>query len=154
MSGHFPVVIMDNATQNNPSANWPLTSRLEGNWGLVWNALMGAGRVVVMGVFGNDFPQMALVQNQQVIQTLLANRTHPSLSNCIGLGSMKGRQDAFEALRNKDGVEGYRELGITVMNEKAHGNGFITEPPQELTGLLGHPGTIRCCGAARQMDPS
>src|SRR5262249_46366002 len=110
MSGRFSIVVVEDATQNSPSADWSLASGLEGNWGLVWNALMRSCRVVVMGVFGNDFPEVALVQNQQVIQTLLTNRTDPSLSNCIGFWSTKGRPDDFETLRNKDGVESHREF--------------------------------------------
>jgi len=120
MLGHFSGVVVDNATENTASTYWSLTSRMEWNWGLVWNALMRSSGVVVMGVLGNNFPQVALIQNQQMIQTFLANTSHPTLRHCIGLGRMKGCPDDFEALRNKNRVEGDRELGDTVMHEKAH----------------------------------
>jgi hypothetical protein len=105
-----------------------------------------------MGVLINDFPQMTPVQNHQVIQTCLANRTHPSLGNSIGPGSSTGRQHNGEALRSKNGIEGCGEFGIAVVDEKAHGTLLVGETPKELPCLLGNPRAIWGRSAAGEVD--
>ena len=78
---------------------------------------MRSGGIVISYVFGEHLLQMTLVEDQQAVQAIFPDGANPALSHCIGFGSMKGCPDDFEALRNKNRVEGDREFGITVMHE-------------------------------------
>jgi hypothetical protein len=53
----------------------------------------GAGSVIVLAVFGQDVIQVAHIEDEQVIQTLLTHAAYPSLSMRIGVRGMVWCED-------------------------------------------------------------
>jgi hypothetical protein len=53
----------------------------------------GAGSVIVLAVFGQDVIQVAHIEDEQVIQTLLTHAAYPSLSMRIGVRDMVWCED-------------------------------------------------------------
>jgi hypothetical protein len=59
---------------------------------------MRTGGVVVDNKFLQHMPKMGFIENDELIQTLLTNRSYPPLGKGIGVGSAKGceqNSDAF-----------------------------------------------------------
>ncbi len=114
---------------------------------------MRTGSVVVVRRFLQHTHEMSLIQDDQLIKAFLANRAHPAFGNRIGFRRAKGCANKFKAFRDKNLVEAAREFTVTVVNEEVHrGLAFVAQVPNELTGLLRNPGTIRMGGAASQVD--
>ena len=58
---------------------------------MLLDALMGTCCVVVLDVSTKHASQVALAENEQVVEAFLADRTDPTLCEGIGLGSTVGR---------------------------------------------------------------
>lgn len=121
---------------------------------LLVQALMRSGVIVEGDVLGEHAAQVAFVENQQMVETLVAQRADPAFGNRVGLRSAIGCQDDFDTFRAKDGVKRRGELGVPVVYEEAHGfdaGVSILEVPGQLTDLLGHPGLTGVCRTAGEM---
>ncbi len=87
------IVIVNDATENSAAAN-----RSGTRWGcragkgdLLFEALMGPGGVMVGDKLRHHPPEMCLIDNQNLVQTLLAHRPHPAFGIGIGIrGLVRG----------------------------------------------------------------
>src|SRR4051794_9370099 len=93
----------------------------EGHRGVLGQALVRPGGVVVLHIFDQDAPQMALPENEQMVEAFLPYGTDPALRERVGFGSMEGRQHNLHALGLEDLIKARREFGIAVVNEEPHG---------------------------------
>ena len=62
--------------------------------------------------------------------------------------------DHVDACGLKDGIKGWGELGVVVMDQKADDRPSVFQAPRELSGLLGYPAGIRVAGTASEVDLS
>jgi hypothetical protein len=83
-SGCLAIVIMNNTVQHISTVNAALSRRVNWNRWLLSQPLMRPCGVVVVRVLGENPPQMALVQDEQVIQALLTYRANPAFSYLWG----------------------------------------------------------------------
>jgi hypothetical protein len=79
---------------------------------------------------------MAFIDNKQVVETFLADRTHPTFGKSIGIRRSNGDADDFDLLRDKHLFKGDGEFPIVVMEEKVNRWVSVFEFPAELSGLL------------------
>lgn len=95
---------------------------------------------------------MTFVQDEEVVETLLTNRTHPAFSKRIGIRSSNGDADDFDLLCSKHLIEGSRNFGIVIMKEIANCWLSVFECPAELAGLLRDPSGGGMFGTIDEMD--
>ncbi len=114
--------------------------------------LMGTPPVVISCVFQQHRFQMTFVQDEEVVETLLTNRTHPAFGKRIGIRGSDGGTDDFDLLCSKHLIEGSRKFGIVIMKEIANRWLSVFECPAELAGLLRDPSGGGMCGTTDHMD--
>ena len=56
---------------------------LWGTWNALVNALMRSGLVEISDIFGYDAPEMALAQNEHVVQAFASQTTEKALAKCV-----------------------------------------------------------------------
>jgi hypothetical protein len=110
----------------------------------------GAGSVIVLAVFGQDVIQVAHIEDEQVIQTLLTHAAYPSLSMRIGVRGMVwcGVRMTFIPSSLKHRIKYGEQLHITVMQYKAYPSPLFLQPPHQLSYLLRYPVSCWSRGAA------
>jgi hypothetical protein len=113
---------------------------------LVWPPL-----VVVRDVLGEDPSQVALADNQHLVEAFLAGRADPALGVGVRHRRAAGRAHDLGPLGREDRVEGWRELRVAVVDEEAEGTAVLLEGPGEVARLLRDPGAGRVRGAAGEM---
>jgi hypothetical protein len=59
--------------------------RFDRAWGALTDRAMGTPSIEVPRIFLEHRPQMALIEDEQVIQTFSPQRSHPALSDRVGL---------------------------------------------------------------------
>lgn len=96
--------------------------------------------------------ELAPTHDQHAIQALPADRPHETLGDGVGPRSPDRGPDDSDSLRSEDLVEAGRELGISVSNEPPRRDRPLSQHPDELAGLLGHPGLGRTCRRPGHMD--
>jgi len=86
------MVIMDDASQDISPLYWTI-SVLFSSWDAysksLTDPLMWPSMVVVMIIFFQNALKVIFIENQNFIQTLFANRSHPSFSKEIRPGCLK-----------------------------------------------------------------
>ena len=95
---------------------------------------------------------MTLVDDEQVVETLLTDRTHPACGKRIDIRGSNGCVNDFDLLCSKYLIEGGRKFGIVTMKEIANGWRSLFEFPAELPGLLRDPNRNWVFGSASDMD--
>lgn len=70
---------------------------------------MGAGTVKILTVFTQDVIQVALIEDEQVIQTLLTHAAYPSLRIRIGVRGMVGREDDLHTFEPQTPYQSWRK---------------------------------------------
>ena len=115
---------MDDASQYVATPDRTVTA-LRGwmNRRLKIDALMWPSCVVVVRVFGQNGAQMALVNDEQFVQTLGSRGSNPALRMCIRIGCLQGRQDNFTAFGFEDLVERLGEFRISITDQLAECHG-------------------------------
>lgn len=83
------------------------------------HAPMRTGQIVVVDVLGQHAAQVGLAGDEQVIETLRAGRADPAFRVGVGIRRAVRRADDLDALRREDGVEGWRELGVAIVDQVA-----------------------------------
>ena len=83
---------------------------------------------------------MSFIQDNQLIEALLTNRSYPTFSKGVGIRRTKGREQNVNPFRPKNPVKCRGKLAIPIMNQKADGGFPIRKRPDPLACLLGHPG--------------
>lgn len=85
------VVIVQNAAEKIAASYSSLRRIWYGNGRLPIESLMWTRRGVKVDVFAEHVGEMSLLQNQQVVKTVVSNGVHPPLSNGIGFRRSKRR---------------------------------------------------------------
>ncbi len=106
---------------------------------MLCQALMRTGVVIVDQVFTQHTPKVRLVDNQQLVETFLAYRSHPALGICVGVRGVKGCVDDLNVLGTKEGVERFGKLGIIVVDQKVNTWRPPFQLPEDLPCLLTNP---------------
>lgn len=120
--GRVTIVVMNQAAQDIPSSEHALwLARRIRDGRLLLQALMGSGLIVIDEVLLQRAAHMPFADQEKVIQAFLADGAYPPLGIRIGIGGLRWRQNDVDALGRKNAIEGCRELGIAIMNEKARG---------------------------------
>ena len=116
--------------------------------------LMRSALIEESDVVGQDPCEVALVQDEQVIQALLARRPDPSLRHGVRVRSPVGGKDDLDVLGSEHGVKARGERRISVMDEEADRQRPVLDLPTEMPRLLRHPGRGRMLSAAGEVDAS
>ena len=103
------------------------------------DALMWTRMVVICDVRSQRSAKMPLPEDQEPVEAFLANGANPSLSESICVWCSNRGADDRDILRREDGVKARRELGITVVDQEAHGERAILDLPNEAAALVESP---------------
>jgi hypothetical protein len=103
-------------------------------------------------VFAEHTPEMALVQNEEVIETLLTDGSYSVLCDRVYFGRMKRCGHNLNSLGDKDIDKSSGELALVVVNKEARVRTSVGEAPNSLACLLGYPCTIGSGSTPRQME--
>src|SRR6266496_693263 len=98
---------------------------------------MGTGGVVVLHVGLQDAIEMPTTQEERPVKELSSNRSHPSLSEGVGLWGSDRGGDHLRPFGLEHLVEGTGELLIAVADEVAHRRHGIVTVEGEVSRLLG-----------------
>jgi hypothetical protein len=107
--------------------------------------------VVVLDVEVQDVKKLPPPGDQEVVQALPAHGANPALGDGIGVWRLNRCEDDLGADRAPDVVEGSGELAVSVVDQEPDGRGIVFEGGEEVTGLLGDPGTCGVGGDAGEM---
>src|SRR5215216_561737 len=97
--------------------------------------------VVVLDVEVQDVKKLPPPGDQEVVQALPAHGANPALGDGIGVRRLNRCEDDLGADRAPNVVEGSGELAVSVVDQEPDGRGIVFEGGEEVTGLLGDPGT-------------
>jgi hypothetical protein len=104
---------------------------------------VGTMAVVVLDVEVQDVKKLPPPGDQKLVQALPAHGANPALGDGIGVRRLNRCEDDLGADRAPDVVEDTGELAVSVVDQEPDGRGIVFEGGEEVTGLLGDPGT---CG--------
>ena len=110
---------------------------------------MGPLGVVVSDVLAKYQPQVALAQDEQPIEGLVANGLDNSFTVGVGSRPPVGRKHHLGAFALKHSIEFVDELGISIVNGKLDRSLEVVQLPAQVRCLLGHPGRV---GMGRAVD--
>ena len=99
--------------------------------------------VVVLDIEVQDVKELPPPGDQEVVQALPAYGANPALGDGIGVRRLNRRADDLGTEPVPDVIEGPSELAVSVVDQEPDGRGIVFEGGEEVTGLLGDPGT---CG--------
>src|SRR5260370_37313006 len=80
--------------------------QLDCAWGALTDRAMRAPAIKIPRIFLEHRPQMALIEDEQVIQTFSPQRSHPALGDRVGLRRPEGSADLRDAEMRQPPVEG------------------------------------------------
>ncbi len=89
-------------------------------WLLV-KALVRPFGIVVRHISTQDAAQMPLIDDEEVIEALLANTAYPTLGESVRVGCLEGRQECIDPLSGEHRVKGAGEFGVMVVDQEAFG---------------------------------
>jgi hypothetical protein len=81
---------------------------------IVSDADFGGRRYWMADIGCQDPPKMPFIEDEQVIQTLLADAAYPSIGKGIDIAGLNGREQNLNSLRFEDPVEHMAEFGAMV----------------------------------------
>ncbi len=114
--------------------------------------LVGTSLVVLGNEHTEDVLEVTPAKDQEVVKQLPANGAHPPLSKGIGPRCPVGKPNYPHAFAGEDLIKGSRELGVPIAEQETGPQPGALERPNQVAGLLRHPGRRRMGGAATQMD--
>jgi hypothetical protein len=110
--------------------------------------------LVVEGGVRRQYPlQMALVQDEQVVQALAAGAADPALGIPIRLRAVRRCVQDLQPFAAEGGVKRLRELPIAVVQHDPGRQCALLQAPGDVACLLGHPGSGWVGGTAGEIDP-
>jgi hypothetical protein len=127
--GGAAVIVVDDAAKDIAALDRASVLGLSvGDGATLVDALMRASNVVItVGELAQHPLEMGLVENEEMVEAFFSDGTHPSFSEGICIGSLKGSGENVEAFADKDGIESIRVLAIVVADEESQsGLGIIT----------------------------
>ena len=83
---------------------------------------------------------MLLVEDENMVQTLISCRSDPTLRNRICVGRLWRSQYNLTSVGLEDMVETLAELRIAIMDQVAKHRVLILQIPGQVASLLGDPG--------------
>ena len=95
---------------------------------------------------------MALVDDEQLVQTLGSRGSNPALRMRIRVWRACRCKDDFNAFGEENGIKCVREFAVPIVNEKAQTWLTVFQIPRKLSGLLRYPAPRRIRRAAGKMD--
>jgi hypothetical protein len=112
-------------------------------WRLQQQRPVGTVAVVMLDVDPKDLLEVAAPDDQQPVQTLGPDRPHPALGVRVRRGCLHRRAEHLATVRPEDLVETAAELGVPVVDKKAHLAAPLAQHQQQVAGLLGDPAAVR-----------
>src|SRR6266542_322922 len=98
--------------------------------------------------------EMAVVEDQEPVETLRSDGADEALGNRIRLRRSHRRADDLDPFTSERRVEVTRELAVAIPDQKAHRRRTLRQSPSELTGLLRDPGAAGVRRAAGEIHPA
>ena len=98
--------------------------------------------VVVPRVLGQDFPEVLLAVDQQVIETLAAQRSHQPFRDRVRPWRPDRSLDDPRAIAGEYLIEGRGELAVAVADQELEAVRPLAEVHEQIAGLLGGPGPV------------
>ena len=95
---------------------------------------------------------MALVEDEQLVQTLGSHGSNPALRMRIRIWGPRRREDDFQAFGAENGIKCVREFAVPIVNEKVQTWLTVFHLPHKLSGLLRYPAAIQIRRAPSEMD--
>jgi len=108
--------------------------------------------VVVIDVRAQDPLEVALADDEQPVQALPADCPHPAFRVGVRARRPERRAHDAHALRAEHTIERGGELGVAIAEEQLRFDAPLLQLPDDVPGLLRHPGGGRLRGAARDED--
>ena len=134
-----PSVLVDEAAEDVTTFDVAEWVAGEGrSWCLESDAPM-ASCVVVVHVSAERVLQVAMGEDQQVIEALGTHRLHPAFGKCIRTRRPDRCADGPDAIGSGHFVEAGGELGIAVPDQETDSAFRLLQIPDEVPGHLGHP---------------
>ncbi len=96
--------------------------------------------------------QVPASHNQQPVQALGADRSHPSFGVGIRPGRPHRRTQHLDAFSAEDVVEAAAEFRVAVAQQQSDRPSPLAQSQQQVAGLLGDPPAVRVGGHAGQVD--
>jgi hypothetical protein len=93
----------------------------------------------VLGVLGEDVPQVLLVVDQQPVGALGSDRAYEPLGVGVHPRRLRRALQDLDVVGGEDGVEGLGIAGVAVAQQVAEGGGVLAEVGEEVSGELGGP---------------
>jgi len=110
--------------------------------------------VVIVGIGGQQVPQVVLSEDQKVIQALPADTLDPSFRKRVHVGREGSNRSELNTVVYQDRAELGSELGVPVANNVRRPLlvRHVAEVHPQVPRLLGHPGTVRVWRHAGNVD--
>src|SRR5262249_38456366 len=112
----------------------------------------GPEPVVMHHVLGQDRLQMPSTQDQEPVQALPAGTGDPALAPSVRVRGPHRRSDDLQTLCPEDGVEGGREVAVTIVDQEAGLDLSLLQLPGQVSRLLDGPASARVLAAAGEDD--
>ena len=112
-------------------------------WDFIANPLMWPVVVEEVLVFIEHILQSIQAQDNQMVKAFLAKTSNPAFGKRIGVGSLIRSFDRLESCAFQQAIKTFRIASIIVMKEKASLDSSVLAFPENMTGLLFQPSTIR-----------
>jgi len=98
--------------------------------------------VVVGEILRYDVIELAFIDHDEMIESLMLHRLRPSLGERVQIRSPRRQLDHLSTLRFKDRIEESRELRVSVADDVGHCQPLLGRPHAEIPRLLRdpHPG--------------
>ncbi len=146
---------MNETTQNLTTTNGSIDSRsIEWQRRCAVETLMRSTLVVVVTVVSENSSQVRLIQDNEPIQTLLAQCPNPSLRIGIGIRRATRRPNDFYSFGLEHRIESSGEFRVPIMDQETYRQLVLVQGPGQLPRLLGHPRRIRMSRASGHKHPS
>ena len=146
------MVLVDQTVEALPAHYWPVAApncwlgRPEGK------SEMRSLVVVVIDVLTKHHSQVALAEDEQPIQSLVAEGLDHPLTVGVGARTSVGREHDLSAFRAEHLVELVDELAVAVMDEELDRVLQLAQLPGHVPSLLGHPDRVGMIGAVGVKD--
>lgn len=128
--------------------------------GRKWNrsrltqTLVRTAAVVGGRIFAQPLSQMRCIEEDQLVQTFVPNRSHPAFGLGVGIGGTKGRANKMHTGRTEPAIEGSYELAIAGVDQEMDSRLPFLHLPDHVACLLRDRLPIRRARATRPLHTS
>ena len=95
---------------------------------------------------------MRSIQDEDKIQALFPGSPYPAFGICTGVGCQEGRVNDMQAFSLEEGVKGFAELAVIVVDQETCQSFLFIKLSYHLPGLLSYSESIWICSDASQVD--